>query len=400
MDPLATAGPTLRLLLDQLWPAESGAVVIAGGGAVPGGHRVVEEYAVVPRLRSAQFLVPLASRRAAAASLLRYNALRAPKTRAVRAVLGQGFRLGLGGLFDRIAVCVPSGGSATLVEHLAGALGRGPLCFGVGVRPLDPNSKPTLQLFTLDGVPVGYAKIGWNDATRALVANEAESIGALPALPSAHVPGVLYHGAWNGRLITVTAPLPPAVRGHRALDVPPPRELTDTFSGPPVRSALAASDFWKRLRAETSDPPGGQPGDDGDRTVVEALRAALDRIEAAHGHREIGFGRWHGDWVPWNLGVHRGTVQIWDWEHSSAQAPLGLDLLHWRFQVALVSRGLPLADAVTAVRRSSAEDSLLGDLYLLEMFVRTWRLRRGGGGWNPAIHPAQLAVLAEIGVEA
>jgi hypothetical protein len=84
-------GDTLRALVGQLWPADGPAVVFASG-PVPDGHRIAERYAVVPNLRNAAFLVPLASRRAAAASLLRYNALRPPRKRAVRGLLGLGFQ--------------------------------------------------------------------------------------------------------------------------------------------------------------------------------------------------------------------------------------------------------------------------------------------------------------------
>lgn len=368
-------------------------------GHPPDGYRIAERYAVVPDLRRARFLVPLATRRAASASLLRYNALRPVRRRAVRGVLGLGFRAGLGAALPRLTVAVPRDAppSALLSTHLAEALGRGPLVFGVGVRPLDPNSKPTLQLFSPGGTSIGYAKIGWNPATRELVANEAASITALPPLEAAHVPAVLHHGSWNERTVTVTEPLPARVRGHRDPDTPPPLDLLRAIAAPSAPAPLAASAYWKRLRDETA---GVKPADADDRRFGEALRAALDRVERTGGGAGREFGRWHGDWVPWNVGTHRGRLQVWDWEHSADQVPFGLDLLHWRFQVALVLRGAPLSAAVAAVRESARYelgDPAAADLYLLEMSARTWRLRRGGGGWNPALHPALLGVLAEIG---
>ncbi|MCD0447820.1 hypothetical protein LO762_01220 [Actinocorallia sp. API 0066] len=392
-----SCGPGLRALVAQLWPSPA---VVSLSGA-PSGYRAVATYAVVPSAARAQFLVPLASRRVAAASLLRYNALRPVKTRVVRGVLGGGLLLGAGVMLPRLTVSLPDGvaeDDALICGYLGAALGR-PVVFGVGVRPVDPNSKPTLQLFSPAGESVGYAKVGWNAATRGLAASEAAAITALPELAAARVPSVLHHGTWRGLTVTVTAPLPARVRGHRDPDRPPPLDLSRALAEPLSYGTLEGSPFWKRLLEDVSGPP----GDASDEEFRAALRGALDRVAALHGTAEREFGRWHGDWVPWNLGTHRGVPQVFDWEHSAPGVPFGLDLLHWRFQVALVLRGRPLASAALAVRESAAAelgDPSAADLYLLEMAARTWRLRRGGGGWNPALHPAFLDVLDGIGAPA
>lgn len=139
MNSLAPASAELRALVEQLWPG-----VLVTTGDVPSGHRMAERYAVVPSFENAQFLVPLVTKRAAAASLLRYNALRPLRKRIIRSVLGTGFLLGVARLAvrDTLTVCAPEDADL-LGRHLGRELGMDGLVFGVGVHRLDPNSKPT-----------------------------------------------------------------------------------------------------------------------------------------------------------------------------------------------------------------------------------------------------------------
>ncbi|MBM0257380.1 hypothetical protein [Micromonospora sp. 4G55] len=196
----------------------------------PPGHRVAARYAVVPSVARAKFLLPLASRRVGAASTLAYNALRPPRVRANRLVVGVLAGLGATGLarMPVLTVAVPDGVEETellLAAHL-GRLAGCRLHAAIGIRPPDPHHKPTLQLFDDRGAAHGYAKIGWNDATRAMVAAEA---GALRELPR------------DGR--------PPPARRRRGAR-PPPRS-----AAPPRHAALPGP------RPASAGPPAGRcPG--------------------------------------------------------------------------------------------------------------------------------------------
>ncbi|MGW4502786.1 hypothetical protein ACWENR_29790, partial [Micromonospora sp. NPDC004336] len=159
-------------------------IALTVAGPPPPGHRAAARYAVVPSVARARFLLPLGAPRATAAALLAYNALRPPKVRAVRAVLGGLARVGALDLapFPRLTVWLPDGLAADEVL-LARRLVGGPAVHAAcGVRPPDPNHKPTLQLFDPAGRPLGYAKIGWNGATRALVTTEAAALRELPGV--------------------------------------------------------------------------------------------------------------------------------------------------------------------------------------------------------------------------
>ncbi|WP_410814234.1 hypothetical protein [Micromonospora sp. 067-2] len=385
-------------------------VALTADGGPPAGHRAVARYAVVPSLARARFLLPLGAPRATAASLLAYNALRPPRVRAVRAVLGGLSRVGaLRRAFPTLTVSMPAGGEASellLAERLAVALGGAPLHAACGVRPPDPNHKPTLQLFTVDGRPRGYAKIGWNGATRALVTAEIAALRALAEVTGVPdhpgTPRLLAQLDWAGQMVAVVEPLPSRVRGVPVTDRPRIAALLAVArrGAPPAPPRpLAGSPFLARLATEAARAASATSS--GARAV-----AAVTGLERRHGQTAVEFGHWHGDWVPWNLGLHDGRLVAWDWEHSGQEVPLGFDLAHDAFQRAVVLRGEPAGTAAEAVDAQldrygdrlglgPTQRRLVADGYLLELWLRTWRLAEGGAGWNATLHPALLDIVTK-----
>ncbi len=369
---------------------------------------VAQRYALVPNTAHARFLVPLRSRAAALASLLRYNRLRDARTATARAGLAAvGLAGGMDTACDHLVITVASTLPAQhysehlLLSRLQVELQQPSLCAGIGVRPLDPNSKPTLQLFTDGGKPAGYAKIGWNQATRALVDNEAATLRALPAsMTQLHIPTVRWSGTWQGRSVTVTSALPAGISRHPNPDKPPVAAVLLEFAGQPQRDrTLVDTDYWQELMQEVPAIHDDEPD------LGNALSRYLMALRQRHGQARVAMARWHGDWVPWNMGYRHDRLYVWDWEHSHPSAPLGFDLAHWWFQVAFVLRQAYLAPALAKVRArcaagwpeldlSPSQGTIVADLYLAELARRTSRLHRGGGGWNPGLYPALLAALS------
>jgi hypothetical protein len=284
-----------------------------------------------------------------------------------------------------------------LVEHLAAALGCGRLRAAIGVRPPDPNAKPTLQLFDDRGRPRGYAKIGWNDATRALVRAEASALRGLPRGLPGHpdTPRLLLGGDWGDRALAVVAPLPRATRGLGRRRPPQvDAMLAVARRGGPATPArrFAGSPYLAHLRWRAEG-------------AGERIGATVEALAAAHGATEVEYGDWHGDWVPWNLGRHAGRLIAWDWEHHGSGVPVGFDLAHEAFQTALTLRGAPAAAAARAAGEAlevygprlglgAVQRHLVLEAYLVELWLRTRRLADGGAGWNRKLHPALLDVLA------
>ncbi|MFI7429085.1 hypothetical protein ACIBPB_19030 [Micromonospora sp. NPDC049836] len=376
--------------------------VASGPAPPPPGHRVVARYAVVPSVERAKFLLPLATRRVGAASTLAYNALRPPRVRANRLAVGVLAGLGATRLarMPVLTVAAPDAADPAellLTASLARAEGR-PLHAAIGIRPPDPHHKPTLQLFDDRGAAWAYAKVGWNEATRAMVRAEAAALRDLPRgggdLPDA--PRLLRELSWGDLAVTLVEPMPAGVRRLARPDRPEVAAMLAVArrGGPPAAPRpLAGSPFLADLtaRAERAGGP-----------VVAALAALADR----DGATALEFGHWHGDWVPWNLGTHRGRLYAWDWENSGAARPVGFDLAHQGFQSALSLHGRPAAEAAGEMTAALARHGrslgldparcrLVADAYLVELWLRTAELAAGGGGWSPKLHPALLHVLAE-----
>jgi hypothetical protein len=360
-------------------------------------------YAVVPDLDRARFLLPLASARVTAASVLAYNALRPPKVRAGRAAIGLLARVGALGLTKApiLSVHVPDGvdpAEVLLSAHLSNVLGQGRLHAAIGIRPPDPHHKPTLQLFDDHGRPRGYAKIGWNDGTRAMVRAEAASLAELPepAGDFPEAPGLMVHTRWRDREIAIIAPMPRRVRRIGRPGTPRLAAMLAVArrgGRPAPPRALRGSAFLETWRRRA----GGAP---------DEVRAAIDAIEARDGDLLLEFGDWHGDWVPWNMGRHRGRLLVWDWENRAPDVPIGFDLAHQAFQTALSTHRRPATDAAdaavgalrthgAALGLDAARQRFVADAYLVELWLRTYELSAGGAGWNPKLHPALLHVLAD-----
>lgn len=106
--------------------------------------------------------------------------------------------------------------------------------------------------------------------------------------------------------------------------------------------ALSVADYL--AQAHSVDPPTAE--------LLDRVWRSIDDTVS------LPMGRAHGDLAPWNVGMYQGRIVVWDWEDSRAMMPIGIDLVHWHFQMGLAAR-----DHVRAVRSAMAADkdlSLLG----------------------------------------
>ncbi|MDP8978156.1 MAG: phosphotransferase, partial [Actinomycetota bacterium] len=310
----------------------------------------------------------------------------------------------------RVALCVPrdapaeSAGAATLPGALRRLLEAPELVVAAGLGDSEPNRKPVLQLLDPAGGIRGFAKVGWNDYTRAHVETEVAALDRLTADPPRRfgTPTLVGADRWGDLRVCVSSPLPPAVRPYPAASGPPPLAVTRELAGrgEPERAPLGASRYWYQLRERLA----ATPPDERRRRVVEAcIRDLADRAGAVR----MGFGAWHGDWSPWNMGWVGPRLYVWDWEHGAPCVPLGFDLLHFEFQVAFELRGRGLDEAVSRVAaRGPGRLAHLGVapaarratvvLYLLELLCRSDEGMRAGVGRDARFYPAVLDVLGEL----
>ena len=395
------AAPGLQALAERLWlpdPKSAAPVRVGYGQPVP-GTRTVEEYVVVPSLAKPRLLVPVGASAASRAAFGRHLATSSLATRARSAGLLAAFGTPAGerALKDRLYVGIEASVDPSqwptwnLLCHMQGALDADDLVAFIQLRRVTPNAKPTLRLFERTGEAVGFAKVGWSDATNEVVRNEASALKAVQdRLQLLRVPRLAAADVWQGREFAVVAPLPAGVRAYAQEPSSTPELLLDIVrAGHQTRGPLSSSGYAASLRAELER---AMP------TVPEpalVLVAWLDRLVARDD--ELGFGRWHGDFVPWNLGRTREGVVAWDWEYSEPEVPVGFDVVHWHFQRRIAAPDGKLAEAVStadseagrlvALGVEPSSTGLVTSLYLLTMFTRAVRLAAGGAGWNPKFYP-------------
>jgi hypothetical protein len=315
-------------------------------------------------------------------------------------------RTGAGAALFRDRLLVGQGAEPpALTQHLREVLGRDDIAIGVGIGRPDPTRKPVLQVFSLGGRPLAFVKLGWNAVTRGLVRTEAAALEAWAGRGTGlvRVPRLLHRGVLGDLLVSVTAPLPPDVRAHRPVNRPPPLEaIREVAALRGVDTAvLGETSYWHRLL--TGVRAAAENGPEGAEAVLEGAVAAL---EARAAGLEVELGTWHGDWVPWNLGWSNGRLYVFDWEHCAATAPIGLDALHYHFQVELILNGRDVGAAAAAARARGLPLLLplgvrkralpwLALIHLVEVFLRAHEMRLAGGGVQARVYPAILGAIRE-----
>ncbi len=381
----------------------------AAAGELPAGFNLAEQFAVLPSGTGRSFLISLADRTGASSALTSYNALRSPRRRLARSVIGLGLRTGLAQplLSTKIDVGTTAGAAPdqltadVLSEHLRELFGRGPVIMAIGGGS-GPYRKPVLQVFGTDGKPLGYVKVGWNDWSREAVRREAAALRACAARPMGlGVPALLHHGTWGGLELLVTAPLPAGVRRQRMGSRLPAADLLREISemSAPHAGELRTSPWWAGLRTRVMAGVA-------DSAARARLSQVADRIEGSRGLATLDFGTWHGDLVPWNLARLGARLYAWDWESSAPDAPVGFDALHFHFQVAFVGRRRSLEEAVTLAYRKARpalralgvtadNHRLVATLHLLELAVRHEEARSSAGGGDDRFYPAVMRVLEQ-----
>jgi hypothetical protein len=390
--PLVDRQGELEWLAEVLWGPTPGVELVVG--LTPPGFRRLDGWAALPDLRHPRVLVPLASHRAAAASVRQYSDGMPQRARLAKAAVAAGLRSGAlqwllrrrrqvvhAGMLDPVHGGPPAGATqATLLgDHLAEALGRRDLVAAIVLGSVRPNRKPVVQLLAPDGIPVGYLKVGWNDLTRRLVRNEAQALRRLadrqPRTFTA--PSLLHQGTWRGLEVTVSSALPHRLwRRGRRYAMPPPAVSREIAALGGIQTApLGGSGWWVELRRRLAPVEAAATG-----TAADALAGTLERLQA-EADTPLVFASWHGDWGPWNLRATADRLLVWDWERSGDGVPLGFDLLHFGYQTALQGLRQPPAEAAARSLRRAAPllgalgqreevGELLFALYLLERVCR------------------------------
>ncbi len=368
-----------------LWPEPATVTVGRTGAGRPGGQPAGDgggsgrrlEFVLVPSAADPRLVVPLRPLTAAAAVARSHAAPGSWQAAARTALMATAFASGAGHVLlrDRLVVDLPEG-AVGLDEHLSDVLGR-PVVIGLRLGPPRANRKPVLQVVTLDGQLVAYAKLGVSPLTDALVTAEGEALARLGTaiLGDVRVPEVLHAGTWQGHPLLVQAALP--VRRSSGSDVGGRITRAMVFVAGTGRTAgrqpVAVADlpWWDRTHDVVRRLPVAGPA---------AELASAGDLLAAFAGRRLPVGAWHGDWNPGNCAVVRDRVLVWDWERYETGVPAGFDALHLCLQSAIGSGADPSAAAGRMMAEAAgllapfgvapADARLVGMLYLWGLGAR------------------------------
>ena len=157
---------------------------------------------------------------------------------------------------------------------------------------------------------------------RQIVRHEADALRTLAGLPATagHVPGLLFSGEVDGAYVTAQTPLKGRPAGQKF--TPAHARLLESLRTGEIKRA-ADTELVRELRPRLDALPVNRP----------ELRDALDALLPLLEEMTVPVTVIHGDFAPWNLREHKGTISAFDWEYA---VPGGLPLFdetHYRLQV-------------------------------------------------------------------
>lgn len=279
-------------------------------------------YLLLPR-RNPRVVVPMNSPAHARAGMLDWPGTPRPATlRTLAALLAVPGAMRLA----RVVRRDPGAPEPGLLDHLRELV---PDTRAVAVRlgSHRPNAKPVIQLQDRAAHVVGYAKVGHDPVTTALVRHEAEQLDALArARASSHalsIPRVLASTTWGDRTVVVQSVVAAAGRATApADDVLLQAMLTlSRLDGPTTSWSVRTSPHLARLRRQLGSQATSPEG----RRAAGLLQALVDQ----HGQVILAHGRGHGDFTRWNCAALPHQLALWDWERSQPSVPVGLDAIHY-----------------------------------------------------------------------
>jgi len=316
------------------------------------------------------YLLPQNSRRAALAGLSLYPAQK-PRARIAKSLLSLGLRSGLGTwILPKAAVDLEP-----LREFLTEVFGRKDLSLSVSLGAPGPHRKPVIQVASEGGEVLGYAKVGWNEATRGLVNNEATMIRKIQQLGLAQlrVPEIVWLQRDGSKALLVTEPIHGVGLTHSKNTLYPAvfETLTELAIKTRQDMLFGQSSFWRDLNERMAKVIRHVPG------YQEAvLVRALDLIEDRLGERIVPFVFRMGDFTRWNLAMdaHANLLQLIDFEYARESWLVGSDAFHFIRSEGIINSETP--NAFLCSLGISLEDSAVLYLaYLADIFAEwymTW----------------------------
>jgi len=288
------------------------------------GHTRQHRFAVLPSRTQPRWLLPLTSDRRAIDGFELYT----PYSSATRLMKALVVRIRATGWEGWVRHSVLVASRAPLpVERLATEVtGEKHVTFAFSLGTPGSVQKLTVQVMRGDGAILGFLKMPLKNGAEQRLRHEAEILKKLHAFPKlrAHIPRLLFAGAWDGRYVVFQS----AIDGEAG----------------PVRLTQSHEEFLKVLHDCEPTILSGRKlvqriglrwskvasrlGTSWQRLGREALRIASRELDSV----QVTCGVQHGDFVPWNTRVHPNGLILFDWESAAWESPVLWDKFHFLAQ--------------------------------------------------------------------
>jgi hypothetical protein len=222
-----------------------------------------------------------------------------------------------------------------LAAALGQSLGRQDVVFAAAVPQPD---RATVAAITPSGQLLAFGKLGASEAAGIRIEREHTALQMIgPHIPSGavHVPEVLFRGVLEGVEALLVSPVggrPEAVPGRLR-----PRYLH-------ALASLVRQTGERPLRRLVPQPA---PIDAAWRSLVAVVSERL----AVREDIPVCPALVHGDFAPWNVGVHGSGVAAYDWEDAAEEGAPFWDLWHFAVQSSALLGHWSVEDLVDAAVR-------------------------------------------------
>jgi hypothetical protein len=326
------------------------------------GYTRQHRFAVLPSRTQPRWLLPLTSDRRAIDGFELYT----PYSRATRLMKALVVRVRATGWegWVRHSLLVAARSPLPIEKLVTEVTGEKQLTFAFSLGTPGPVQKLTVQVMRPDGKILGYLKMPLKPGAEQRLRHEAETVEKLQRFAKlrAHIPRLLFAGAWHGRYVVFQSaiggeagPVRMTERHEEFLKIlqgcepamVPGRKLVQKVDQRWQKVAPSLETNWQRLGRE----------------VLRIASRELDSVP-------IGCGVQHGDFAPWNTRVQPKGLIVFDWESAAWEAPVLWDKFHFLTQTEclLSLRHEPAAD-IRAANRS---------LYMLYVLNSVAQLRDEG----------------------
>jgi len=334
------------------------------------GFKYIRRFAVLPSLERARWFIPLDSGSISSGAFNIYTPSR--RSARLKQLAAKALARTSLGLWYRDHIIVASHEIPPIERTIQELFDNQQIRLALSAGAPEParNRKPSLAVLNTSGQIVAIAKLGNSTISTHNINHEAWVLGELNSHDplEARVPRLLFSGEVDGQLLMVQSTLP---------GKPTPAQLTPAHHellaalrcGPTIwanESNMIASLEARLINLQSSYAPRLLGALDGLRPTLASLRIPSTVV--------------HGDFTPWNLRQHAGSIAAFDWEYAQLDGLPLIDETHFRLQVGYLLHNWSDKRAAHELHHAAAEAAplivmvnqaqALQCVYLIDMLAR------------------------------